>query len=152
MWKSRPQSWDPKSWKPCPENHILKFPKQHRQQFKAKKKKTLSVCLSRSRNWVSAPRRTHRRTDKHHYFRLLVFTNDVAHQSSGPGFPFSKSDCSGRFSFSESDRPGRFRRSIKMRNCPTVRDDSTDPFKRWIVVERTDRQTHCCNYIRDYKR
>jgi hypothetical protein len=24
---SWPQSWDPKSWKPCPENHILKFPR-----------------------------------------------------------------------------------------------------------------------------
>jgi hypothetical protein len=54
-------------------------------------------------------------------FRLLVFTNDVAHQSSGPGFPFSESDCPGRFPFSESDRPGRFRRSIKTRNCPVGR-------------------------------
>jgi len=27
MWKSRPQSWDLKSWKPCLENHILKFPR-----------------------------------------------------------------------------------------------------------------------------
>jgi len=27
MWKSKPQSWDPKSWKPCPKNHILKFPR-----------------------------------------------------------------------------------------------------------------------------
>jgi len=27
VWKSRLQSWDPKSWKPCPENHILKFPR-----------------------------------------------------------------------------------------------------------------------------
>ncbi len=27
VWKSRPQSWDPKSWKPCLENHILKFPR-----------------------------------------------------------------------------------------------------------------------------
>jgi len=26
VWKSRPQNWDPKSWKPCPKNHILKFP------------------------------------------------------------------------------------------------------------------------------
>ncbi len=25
VWKSRPQSWDPKSRKPCPENDILKF-------------------------------------------------------------------------------------------------------------------------------
>jgi len=50
-------------------------------------------------------------------FRLLVFTNDVAHQSSGPGFPFSESDYLGRFLFSEFDRPGQFRRSIKTRNC-----------------------------------
>jgi hypothetical protein len=27
VWKSRPQSWDLKSWKPCLENHILKFPR-----------------------------------------------------------------------------------------------------------------------------
>jgi len=27
VWKSRPQSWDLKSWKPCRENHILKFPR-----------------------------------------------------------------------------------------------------------------------------
>ncbi len=75
VWKSKPQSWDHKSRKPCPENHILKFPRpqswnpksgkpypenhilkfseQHRRQFRAKtkkKKKTMSLCWSRSWN------------------------------------------------------------------------------------------------------
>ncbi len=42
--------------------------------------------------------------------------------------------------------PTRFRRSIKMRNCPTVRAGSAGELKRGTS---SDGQTHCCNYIRD---
>jgi len=42
----------------------------------------------------------------------------------------------------------RFRRSIKMRNCTTVRAGSVASTKTWNR-RWADGQTHCCNYIRD---
>jgi hypothetical protein len=57
VWKSRPQSWDPKSRKPCPENDILKFSRPQSWDPKSRKPCGFQDLDKRTLDWVSFPAR-----------------------------------------------------------------------------------------------